>query len=246
MKNTIPLIMAVILGLAAVFAVSRTIARSSTTGERTIDVVVANMDLRAGDELSDGKLSYKTIPYSGFISQQQVPWQDRALLEGRKLKRAVANKGFIFYDHVEGSDAGFSREVGVGEWVVPVHFADASLSGLLEVGDEVAIVTIREESKAIEVTGGQEQTQYMKQEQTRVLFPAIRILRKEEDGIFVSLPPKTAMKLLMANKNMPLFPLLRRRGDTENTSVRDMVVTMDDLKQAALEKSEEVELRRKQ
>ena len=245
MKNTSPLIMAVILGLAAVFAVSRTVARSSTAGERRINVVIATMDLRAGDELSSANLSYKSIPHSGFISQQQVPYDDVALLEGRKLKRAVANNGFIFYDDVEGSDAGFSREVGIGEWVVPVHFADTTLASVLDVGDEVAIVTIADESEVIEVTGGAEKTLSVRHQQARVLFPSIRILRKEGDDIFVSLPPKTAMMLLMANRNMPLFPMLRRRGDTTNSSVGNGgIVTMEDLRHKALLSAEE--LRRKQ
>ena len=240
MKNTIPLIMAVILGLAAVFAVSRTVARSSSGRERRIEVVVAGTDLHEGDELSKVNLSKKSIPYSGFINHQQVPYEDVSLLEGRKLKRAVASNGFIFYDDVEGSEGGFSHEVGIGEWVVPVHFADATLAGMMEVGDDIALVTIRDETLSQEAEGGREQTISINEQRTTVLFPSLRILRKEGDDIFVSLPPKKAMMLLTANRNMPLFPMLRRRGDTTNLSVADGgIVTLNDLGYEELRKMEE-------
>jgi hypothetical protein len=235
MKNTIPLIMAVILGLAAVFAVSRTVARSSSGRERRIEVVVAGTDLEENAELSKVNLSKKSIPYSGYINHQQVPYEDVALLEGRKLKRAVASNGFIFYDDVEGSESGFSHEVVTGEWVVPVHFADATLAGMMEEGDEVAIVTIHDETLLQESEGGKAQINRVPEQRTIVLFPQLRILRKEGDDIFVSLPPKKAMMLLTANRNMPLFPMLRRRGDTTNLSVADGgIVTLGDLSYEAL------------
>ena len=231
--------MAVILGLAAVYAVSRTVARSSSGRERHIDVVIAATDIGKDVELSKVNLSKKSIPYSGFINHQQVPYEDVSLLEGRKLKRAVASNGFIFYDDVEGSEGGFSHEVVIGEWVVPVHFADATLLSMIEEGDEIAIVTIRDETLSQEIDGGREQFRNIQEQQTTVLFPSLRILRKEGDDVFVSLPPKTAMMLLMANRNMPLFPMLRHRDDMTNLSVADGgVVTLKDLSYEALRERE--------
>ena len=54
MKNSIPLILAVVLGLAAVFAVGRVISSNIAQQEETIDVVAAQRDIPAGEILADG------------------------------------------------------------------------------------------------------------------------------------------------------------------------------------------------
>ena len=61
MKNVIPLIVAVILGLAAVYVVSHFLIENKSTDQETqVSVVVAARDLEAGEELLPGACSFKT------------------------------------------------------------------------------------------------------------------------------------------------------------------------------------------
>ena len=230
MKNTIPLIMAVILGLAAVFAVSRTVARSSASAESRIAVVVAAGNLRSGGALARSDLARKQIPQSAYISHQHIRWDNLAMIEGQRIQRDIAKGGFILLNDVEGTDGGFSSEVGNSQWVVPVHFSDSTLVKLLQPNDEIAIVTIRDAVKRHEVTGGAARTELTSEQVASVVFPCIRIMRKDNDNVLVALPPPEAMKLLMANRNMPLYPMLRRKGDVSNAKVSDVgVTTLGDL-----------------
>ena len=65
MKNIIPLIVSVVLGLAAVYVVSKLLfEKGKTDTEPRISVVVAARDLDAYDELTHGTLTYKDIPQS--------------------------------------------------------------------------------------------------------------------------------------------------------------------------------------
>lgn len=57
MKNVIPLVVAVILGLAAVFAVNRTISKDSGRLERTVEIVAASRVLTAGEVLGEAYIS---------------------------------------------------------------------------------------------------------------------------------------------------------------------------------------------
>ena len=49
MKNSIPLILAVLLGLAAVFAVSKIISTNTAKIEEKVKIVAATRDLMAGE-----------------------------------------------------------------------------------------------------------------------------------------------------------------------------------------------------
>ena len=54
MKNIIPLVIAVILGLAAVFAVSRTISKQMEHSEQMVEIVSASRVLEANETLIEG------------------------------------------------------------------------------------------------------------------------------------------------------------------------------------------------
>ncbi len=231
--------MAVILGLAAVFAVSRTVARNSMTDESRIAVVVASGNLRSGAALARSDLASKRIPQSAYIGHQHIRYDNLAMIEGQRIHRDIAKGGFILLNDVEGADGGFASEVGNSYWVVPIHFSDTTLVKLLEPNDEIAIVTIREAVRSREVTGGAARTEVTSEQVATVVFPCIRVMRKDGDNVLVALPPPEAMKLLMANRNMPLYPMLRRKGDASNSKVSDVgVTTLGDLEYGRLVEAE--------
>ena len=59
MKNIIPLVVSVILGLAAVFFVSKMIVNQDASQKQSmISITVAARDIAANDELTQGMLTY--------------------------------------------------------------------------------------------------------------------------------------------------------------------------------------------
>ena len=235
MKNTIPLVMAVLLGLAAVFAVSRLVARNTGEEIEKIPVLVANKNLAEGTEIGEDDFGVREIPRSAYIGHQHVRAENRNLVAGQTLSRGIARGGFILLDDVMGRTGGLSDEVVRGEWGVPVHFADSTLVSSLQVGDEIAIVMIAQDLQSTGKTDEEGNEQSIRVQTVRVLFPMVRVLRKTQDGILVSMEPQEAQRLLLAQLNAPLYPMLRQRGDTSNRNVQSGAgVTSAALTEAAL------------
>lgn len=220
MKNTIPLVIAVMLGLAAVFAVSRTIARNRGDEIQKISVLVANKNLSAGEEVRNDDISVMAIQREAYIPHQHVRAENSNWVAGQKLQRSVAKGGFIMIDDVVSQGRGLASEIADGEWCVPVHFADSSLIDSVQPGDDIAIVMIVQDAMATGRTDDEGVAEYVKVQTARVLFPSISVLRKTQDGILVSLNPQEAQRLLMAQLNAPLYPMLRKSGDSMHRSVQ--------------------------
>lgn len=227
--------MAVLLGLAAVFAVSRFVARNVGEEVTKISVLVANKNLSAGQELGEDDVGATEIPRSAYISHQHVRAENKNLVAGQKLVRDVARGGFVLLDDVISGFGGLSDEVTRGEWVVPVHFADSTLVEALQPGDEIAVVMVAQDLKATGRRDEEGNDVASRVQTSRVLFPLVRVLRRSEDGILVSLDPKEAQRLLMAQLTSPLYPMLRRRGDSSHRGVQASAgVTAADLSEGAL------------
>lgn len=216
MKNTIPLIIAVIFGLAAVLAVSRTLSQRENARGKTVEVLKASRALKAGDRLGAGDYVSQTIPADVYISGQQVSYEQRNMVEGLPLNHDVSQGSFIMFSDVEGQESP-SADVGLGEWAVPVHFADGALLNFIQRGDEIAIilwVKVRtEEALSRDMSAG---SKVVERQEARVLFPRKRVLNKMPNGVILSLPPEEAMTLLAAQRKGDLYPVLRRHGDSES------------------------------
>ncbi len=218
MKNTIPLILAVLLGLAAVFAVSRIIATNSARTEETIQVVAATRDLGVGEVIAEGYFMPKEIPLSA-IPAQAIVWSKASMIIGQKLQQPVAKGNYIFMQDV-GLSKGMSNIVGEGEWAVAIQIADRAMAGLLQSGDEVAIIGTfnldTSQARQNDRTSGAD-----KNEVTMVLFPKVRVLEvpgggrdgNQEGVIVVLLPPQHAQTLIAASRIAELTPVLRRPND---------------------------------
>ena len=61
MKNSIPLILAVLLGLAAVFAVSKIISTNTARIEETVKIVAATRDLSVGEVIAEGPATEEAV-----------------------------------------------------------------------------------------------------------------------------------------------------------------------------------------
>ena len=137
MKNTIPIIIAVILALAAVFAVSRIRGSQNASNEDLIEIVAAARDLIAKENIKEGYVAPRLVPKSA-LPAQSIPWSKVNIVLGQEVLRSVAKGDYILLNDV-GMDRSLSNLVTDGEWAVPVTFSDDSLLQFLQPGDEIAI-----------------------------------------------------------------------------------------------------------
>ena len=240
MKNTIPLIVAVVLAAAAVFAVSRLIRPKDDGDKRQfVEVVAAAKPIPVNTEIADTMLKLRKVELSS-IPAKAIPANQKNRVIGQKVTRAIAEGDYVVLDDVAGRGRTLSELVGEGEWAVPVTFADASLVQFLEPGVEIAILGTFSVKKTIPKMDGTEKPDEVKEEATSVIFPCVRILdighgdgiRREESGrnrgtIVVSLTPQQAATLVAAQRTMDLYPALRRPSDSGSMKRRDVGMVTD-------------------
>lgn len=242
MKNTIPLIIAVVLGLLAVFAVSRMIRpHDAEDARQTVDVVAATKQIAPDDgEIKKSWLTKRTVDLES-IPAKAIPFEQANRIVGQKVLRTVAQGDYILLSDMAGTgDASrLSNTVGDGEWAVPVTFSDSALVEFLQPGDEIAILGTFMMKEVKRHKDQSEKPDILEQRATSVLFPCVRILdigrgdgvrRVEGLGngmVVVALKPQQAMTLVAAQRTMELYPALRRANDPTASKRKDVGVVND-------------------
>ena len=234
MKNVIPLIVAVILGLAAVYVVSHfMIENKGTNQEEQVSVVVAARDLDAGEELLPGACSFKNVPASA-VPQSAILWDSVSLTYGQKIPHAIKRGNYVLFEDIQLSIS-LADCVTSGNWLIPVTFSDPTLVKMLRPQDEIAIAAsyahtevVRPNLTTEEMLENPEAAQkadVKMERETVILFPCIEVIGLDhsnglfrESGsstatVYVSLPPRQATILLAAQQEAELYPILRRRND---------------------------------
>ena len=237
MKNVIPLIVAVILGLAAVYLVSNMlIDHKDLAKEPQVSVVIAARDLAAGEELSPGACSFKTIPRSA-MPETAILWENVSLTYGQKIPHELRQGSYIMFEDIQ-LNLSLAECVAAGEWLIPVTFSDATLVKMLRPQDEIAIAAayVTKEAVPPKLSGINEldadevvssSTVEVNRELV-ILFPCVEVIGIDnssglfrESGsasasstIYVTLPPRQATILLEAQQEAELYPILRRKNDT--------------------------------
>lgn len=221
MKNTIPLIVAVVLGLAAVFAVSRTMARQNENIEKTVEVVAASRMLAAGETLTEAFISPRLTPISS-LPKQHIKWENRNMIIGQKILHPVSRGDYILLSDV-GMTGSMGNIIGDGEWGVPVTFADPTLVRMLQPGDEIVIVgTFRVIQSEKQDKNLDAAPVSVSKTVTSVIFPRVKILEITSSGsVILSLPPQQAVALTAIQQNAALFPLLRKNNDVKSLNRKD-------------------------
>ena len=126
MKNVIPLIVAVVLALAAVFLVSRVMVQTDTESkEPQVSVVIAARDLERGEELTPGSCSFKSIPRSA-LPKSALLWDNVGLAYGQKLPYKIPEGDYIQLSDLQ-LNVMLSDCVEKGKWLIPVTFTDPVL-----------------------------------------------------------------------------------------------------------------------
>jgi Flp pilus assembly protein CpaB len=237
MKNSIPLIIAVLLGLAAVFVVSRMMKKTSDTREGMVRVVAATRNLSMKEEIRDGYILGRAIPESA-LSPRHVLWSKATMIMGQSMLRSVAKDDFIMLNDV-GMSRSMNLLIGVGEWAVPVTFSDNSITQFLQPGDEIAILGTFSVKKTIPSKDLSAEPIVVEERATSVIFPCVRILDigsgdgiSREEGsnaksVIVALSPQMAATLVAAQRVAELYPALRRANDSSSLSRLDGGVVDD-------------------
>jgi len=221
MKNNLPIIVAVVLGVMAVLAVSRVVRDQRPAETASVNVVGVTRNIETGAVLGPDSVLEKSVPLAAKPAEA-IPWSQRSMLYGQTVTRLIQAGDYVLI-----SDVSFRRSiVGEGEWAVTIAVNPTGIASRLQPGDEVAVIAtfpaLVEEEFAVIDDMLPEITQ---DEVTVVLFPKVRVLDAmtaqemapglvgEPDSITVSLPPRQAQLLIAARRRAELSLALRRSGD---------------------------------
>ncbi len=220
MKNFIPLILAVLLGLAAVLAVGRLLQSRRKAEEKVTTVVAATRDIQAGEVFTTDSIMAKKIPVSARPAQALF-WARSEMVVGQKALRSISAGDYVLL-----ADVGLSRSmadiVGEGEWAVALTVPAGGIARIVQPGDEVAVIgtfSIKSKVESADLTAV---AQEIDKEATMVLFPRVRVLdvgslssggESNAGELILALPPSEAQVLIAAQRKAQLTLALRRPGD---------------------------------
>lgn len=234
MKNFIPLILAVLLGLAAVLAVGRLLKARRKGEEATSSVVAAARNVVMGSVLSADSVFEKIIPQSAR-PKKAISWSQKEITIGQKALRPISQGDYVLLTDI-GSSRSMGDIVGEGEWAVTLSLPSAGLSRVIQPGDEVAIIGTFNIRTRVESADLSAEARVVSKEATLVLFPRVRVLdvggqegsMEMGSEIIVALPPRQAQVLIAAQRRADLVLALRRAGDESTISRADAGMVDED------------------
>ena len=220
MKNYTPVILAVLLGLAAVVAVSRMLRQNQRPRENEVDVAAALRDLNAGDVLQADALQKKVIPVSARPANA-ILWSKHTDAVGQRLKHPIRAGDYLLTTDMQ-LERNMSSLVGEGEWAVTLPANSAGIGRGLQPGDEVAVIATFPLETSEKTLNPSQTPRKTTKTVTLVLFPRVRVLdngtsSRSADGgseVVLALPPQQALQLIAAQGKAQLTLALRRPADT--------------------------------
>lgn len=239
MKNSVPLIVALLITGAIVLLISRIANRPPPPRVEETDVVATTRQLEIGDVIKESDLKSKSIPKTAQ-PRDAVPWSKMEYLLGQKAHRPITPGDYVFFGDV-GSPRLGGEIVGKGEWAVMVRFEKSTITQIVKPGDDIAVLasmSIEETANGVSPEGAMVQKKTTR-DVTTVLLPRVRVIsvgsasvltgvsglsKGEMTEILMSLPPQQA-ELLMATKNLRdcrLDIALRRPNDEAALSRSDV------------------------
>lgn len=228
MKNFIPLILAVLLGLAAVLAVGRLLQSRNKAVEKETTVVAVTRNIAAGEVLTVDSIMAKKVPVSARPAQA-VFWARSEGVVGQKALRAIAQGNYVLLSDV-GLSGSMADIVGQGEWAVALTVPPGGIARIVQPGDEVAVLGTFKVKSKVETADLASAPQEIDREATLVLFPRVRVLDvgtlssggdASAGELILALPPSEAQMLVAAQRKATLTLALRRPGDSAAISRMD-------------------------
>ena len=219
MKNFIPLILAVVLGLAVVFGINHVLAEKEKGATAMVSVVAAAQKIPVGGIVTSSVLVKRDIPRSAMPAKS-VLWSQRQLILKQKALKVITGGDYILWSDLGGSE-GVSSLIGEGEWAISVPFSDAAIGSMLRPGDEIAIIgTFNETDNSSKmILDGSKNVNTRSSRVTLTVLPRVRIVSVSGDNgsvVIVALKPEQAQLLIDAQRVANLYPALRRPNDDRN------------------------------
>lgn len=220
MKNLIPLVTAVLFGLATVFAVSKTMNKKDKPQEKMCQVLIVSSPVERGEILSENKIAVKSVPVSA-APRNSIDASNKSFVENQRTKRPIVRGDYILYMDLE-LDQSKSKTLGDGQWGVPVTFADPLLLRMLQPGDDIAIVGTYSYQELIQTEKNADApVRSVSKTVTTVLYPRVSILEINGSTVLLSMPPRQAVALTAIQHKVSLYPLLRKKNDENALNIKD-------------------------
>jgi len=220
MKNIIPLITAVLLGLAAIFAVSKTVKHNEKPEERMRNVLIVTGEILPGELIQESRIGVKAIPESA-APKNSIDESNRAFTFNQRAKRKISPGDYILYSDIE-LDQSKSHALGDGQWGVAVTFSDGVLTKMLQPGDDIAIIGTFIYRDSIRTEKNEDaEAKLVEKTVTAVIYPRVSILEIQGSSVLLSLPPEQAIAMTAIQRKAQLFPILRKKKDDNALSRMD-------------------------
>jgi len=144
MKNKLPLVIAILIGVASIFAIKSYIGKQEEAVREQLKgdpVVTASMDIPAGTELTLQMLVAKEVPRQ-FIPAQAIEGIDQVkqILGSKTSVPIHAGNLILWSDLASESHGGLSSIIPVGEGAFSVSISKGVKSDLIQPSDHVDIV----------------------------------------------------------------------------------------------------------
>jgi pilus assembly protein CpaB len=144
MKNKLPLVVAILIGIAAIFAIRSYVnkveqrAQEQLKGDR---IVAAAIDIPAGTEITPQMIAPKEVPRQ-FIPAQAIQGSTEARrVIGRKTRVALRAGDMIQYsDLTSEARGGLSSIIPAGEGAYTISVPKGVKPGLIQPGDHIDII----------------------------------------------------------------------------------------------------------
>jgi Flp pilus assembly protein CpaB len=251
MKNKFPLIIAIVIGIAALFAIKQYVAKMQQQAANQLRgdmVVAANMDIPAGVELTVQMLAPKEVPKQ-FIPAQAIQGSESVKqILGTKTRVAIhAGQLVLWSDLVSEAKSGLSSIIPEDEGAFSVGISKGVKSDLIQPSDHIDIIGSFAIPKSQEAApSGATPWRQPPSVVNIVLLQNVTVLAVGENftgsakasnegtsDLTLALTLAEAQELMFAQQNGELGAVLRREGSTS-------VVPRNELPRITFEKIDDI------
>jgi pilus assembly protein CpaB len=247
MKNTFPLIIAIVIGLVALFAIHQYVQKKEDEAAAQLKgqpVLAARMDIPAGTEITMDMLGTKEVPPQ-FIPAQAIQGNDQAkLVIGSKTSVAVQEGQMILWsDLATENHEGLSSIIPSGEGAFTASFSQGVKPELIQPSDHIDIIGTFSIPKPVQATPGSVASWRQASDLVNVvLLQNVTVLAVGQNfnvnggtnpqnganggngggDLTLALDLPEAQELMFAEANGQLAAVLRRSGSTDVREPKDL------------------------
>ncbi len=183
-KNIVPIIVSIILGLIAVFLVNRYMGKEERIEAAKEYFLVADQNLKKGDVLTKENVTARSVIATDApkIAIEVPTPASAAKVYGQKVMRDIEKDDFILYTDLGSLHISpLASAVPPGHWAVTIGVDNiGGLAGMVRPGDEVALmvtlaVPVKSNAGSGDLTAGPNMARQMVPA-TYVLYPRIKVI----------------------------------------------------------------------